>query len=316
MTVHLEPASTLDVAALASLFNEAFADYLIRFPAMTPEHFRRFLTTQGIDLELSRLARIGNERVGFGFIHAEGGLCRLAGMGVVPSGRQRGAASTLLDALLRDAVDRGDRLMTLEVFEQNARALALYQSREFQPRVRLHGWKRDGVATQPLLPRVEVGTRLEPISLADLATALPCAASALEMGTIPKSDGDPDSESWWEAFRYPTLPWQISLSAAHVLPASARAFGTGDAVAVVLEPEPGTLRWCTLLPLRKLEDPWTSLRATAARVLGEFPTHRWVVSPVFPEIYGTRIFGPLGFQLEPLNQWHMHRDLRAVQQSK
>lgn len=82
MTVHLEPASTLDVAALAGLFNEAFADYLIRFPAMTPEHFRRFLATQGINLELSRLARIGNEWVGFGFIHADGGLCSLAGMGV------------------------------------------------------------------------------------------------------------------------------------------------------------------------------------------------------------------------------------------
>lgn len=127
--------------------------------------------------------------------------------------------------------------MTLEVFETNTRA-ALYQSREFESQVRLHGWKRDGVATQPLLPRVDVGPRLEPVSLADLATALPHAVPVLETGTIPKSDRDPDSASWWAAFRYPSLPWQISLSAARVLPASVRAFGTGDAVAVVLEPGP------------------------------------------------------------------------------
>jgi ribosomal protein S18 acetylase RimI-like enzyme len=280
----------IEVAALAQLFNEAFADYLIPFPPMTPGTFQRFLSSQGVDLEESRLVYLHDQPVGFGFIHRSGGLCRLAGMGVIPRARRRGAARTLLDSLLREACERGDRQMTLEVFEQNPRALDLYHRREFKPLARLFGWSRDSLTVHPLKSGVLASDPLEPVLFADIA------------------GGVGDSPS---AFCYPNLPWQISLLAVPRLPPSVRAYRIANNLAIVAEGEPGTLRWCTLLPLRETSNPWDRLRAAAAGVLQEFPMHRWMIPAVFPESYGDAVFGPLGFSRESLNQWHLHRTLNT-----
>lgn len=294
----LRSAPTLDIASLASLFNQAFADYLVRFPAMDASGFQRLLAAQGVDLESSRLVVAEEEPVGFGLIHRSNQTSRLAGMGIVPAARRQGAARVLLDGLLKEAEQRGDLGMILEVFEQNPPALKLYQSRGFERWSRLFGWRRASVREQPLTIDSTVPDPLIPVSLPEGTR-----------WTVPETRTLP------HPFAFPWLPFQISAMAILALPTSAKAYRVAETLVVLHEVDGRTLRWCALLPDPDVPAPWVGLGSVAARVMTEFPEHRWVVPALFPDPYGDHVFGPLGFTREPLNQWLMYRRLRPVQQT-
>ena len=114
-------------------------------------------------------------------------------------------ARGLLRHLLDEARARGDRMMVLEVIEQNPPAYALYEKEGFRALARLCGWRRlPGGAT------AELSRELADISLA--------AASQM-----------PSTRE------FPELPWQISRHAVAKLE-SARAFASGPALAVISDP--------------------------------------------------------------------------------
>jgi hypothetical protein len=81
----------------------------------------RFIHAQGIDLCYSRFARSAPGLCGFGYVTRTGDLSRLAGMGVLAASRRTGVARGLVRQLLDEARERGDRMMVLEVIEQNPR---------------------------------------------------------------------------------------------------------------------------------------------------------------------------------------------------
>ncbi|MBL9137859.1 MAG: GNAT family N-acetyltransferase [Verrucomicrobiales bacterium] len=288
---------SLDLNAFAALFNRAFADYLVRFPPMDGPAFQRLLAGQGIDLAWSRLVAAKGAPAGFGLIHRSNQMCRLAAMGVVPAARGRGAAGALLDALLEEAEARGDHGMTLEVFEQNPPALQLYLSRGFLRHVRLLGWRRDLVAAPALAPSGHG---------ADSMIRVPLGEASAWQTSDPRHAG--------YAFTFPRLPFQVSGMAVPRLPASAKAYRIADTLAVVNETEPGSMRWCALLPPPAAASPWSLLKSAALRVMAEFPEHRWSAPAIFPEAYGEHVFEPLGFTREPLHQWLMFRKLGTGQQ--
>jgi len=111
----------------------------------------------------------------------------------------------LLRHLLDEARARGDRMMFLEVIEQNPPAYALYEKEGFRSLARLCGWRRPpGGAT------AELSGEFAEISLA-VASQLPSARE------------------------FPELPWQISRDAVAKLE-SARAFASDRALAVISDP--------------------------------------------------------------------------------
>ncbi|MBA2433860.1 MAG: GNAT family N-acetyltransferase [Verrucomicrobiota bacterium] len=81
----------------------------------------RFICLQGADLCYSSFARNQTGLCGFGYIARTGDLARLARLGVVPSARRTGIARGLLLHLLEEARARRDRMMVLEMIEQNPR---------------------------------------------------------------------------------------------------------------------------------------------------------------------------------------------------
>jgi ribosomal protein S18 acetylase RimI-like enzyme len=66
-----------------------------------------------------------------GVIHDDAAIAHLYGMWVAPEGRGRGAARTLIDAVVAWAVGRGARHLMTSVTEGNDAALRLYQRSGF-----------------------------------------------------------------------------------------------------------------------------------------------------------------------------------------
>ena len=114
-------------------------------------------------------------------------------------------ARGLLRHLLDEARARGDRMMVLEVIEQNPPAYALYEKEGFRSLARLCGWRR-----LPSGATVELSPDFAEISLA-VASQIPSARE------------------------FPQLPWQISRHAVAKLE-SARAFASDRALAVISDP--------------------------------------------------------------------------------
>ncbi len=215
-------AADVRAAALCEAFNAAFADYLIGAPNLRLEDWPQFLRRQGVDLGRSWVMTDGDVVAAFALIcPIDPARERLASTGALPAARGTGAAPTLLDHALAQAVARGVAIFELEVFAQNTRALALYRSLGFEPIAELHGYERapGAAASAPPAPPHEV-------ALADAAAWL----RALEFDGLPF----PVSAAAIEASTVPLVAWR---SGAAQLVFSARD-ASNVAVVSLVDPEP------------------------------------------------------------------------------
>jgi hypothetical protein len=85
------------------------------------------------DLDASRVAVEDGEPVGLALLGRRGGEGWIGGVGVVAARRRGGLGRGLMDAVTEEARGRGVERLQLEVLEQNAPAIALYESL---------GWRR------------------------------------------------------------------------------------------------------------------------------------------------------------------------------
>lgn len=186
-------AEAVDAQALREAFNAAFADYLIGPMTVAAEGWPVLLARQGVQLAASRVVTDGTGQVlAFALVAplkeragrarasmspAGGGLgspdpgglirhrTRLATMGARPDARGAGHAPRLLDAVIGEARARGDRTIELEVFARNARALALYRSRGFEPVAELHGYtRRPGEPAAAATDRIDEGGQADAVA--------------------------------------------------------------------------------------------------------------------------------------------------------
>ncbi|MEO5719168.1 MAG: GNAT family N-acetyltransferase [Chthoniobacterales bacterium] len=285
MAVNFEiiPAHDLSLAAQAATFTTAFDGYVGGLFAMDAAGLGRFLCAQGADLCYSRFARNSDGLCGFGYITRVGEISRLAGMGVVPSARRSGAARALLLHLLEEARARGDRMMVLEVIEQNPPACALYRREGFREVGRLCGWRRP--AQEGAAMPSEIAATLKEISIA--------AASQLPAGQ-----------------EFSELPWAISRHAIAKM-ISGRAYFSGRAVVVIGDPAvAGPVRIHALASAQTGAPDWAAMRQAFASVLALHRAREFFAPPVFPEEFGEKLFLPLGFAPEPLGQFLMRYDLQ------
>lgn len=278
MSFEIIPAHDIPFAQQADIFTQAFAAYVAGSFAMDAEALARFIFHQGIDIFHSRFLRIDQGLVGFGYINRTGNTSRLAAMGIVPAARREGSARRLLLHLLDEAKARDDQAMMLEVIEQNPPAHELYRKEGFREMARLLSWRRKPAAI-PNSPEI-----LEEVSLTSASQML----SAIE---------------------FPTLPWQISRHALAKV-TGGRAFRAGNAIAVVGDPNVDPVRIHALSSLSPEGTDWDALRAALAAILRRHPDREFFAPPVFPAIFGKKIFQPLGFARDPLTQALMRFDLK------
>jgi GNAT superfamily N-acetyltransferase len=161
----LYPASSVSMAELASVFNQAFSDYLIEV-YFTRDSLREYVHRHGLDLDASLVVGTEGFLVGLLLSGSDEGTTWNAGMGVHPDWRRRGLGTELLDEWLAGSRKAGLTRALLEVIKQNLVATNLYLSRGFRE-VRSYqgfegrpGWPKMAPINPERVQRVGVGDLL------------------------------------------------------------------------------------------------------------------------------------------------------------
>lgn len=260
----------------AEVFTRGFADYFVPIKG-TVAFLAGAARTDSVDLAASRIAVLEGEPVGASLIARRGWTSRLAGMAVVPEARKKGVGRAMMAQLLDEARARGERAMVLEVIEQNAPAVALYEKCGFRKVRRLTGH-----AGRPAVDAAADAAALEEID-------------ARELARIVSAHGLAD------------IPWQLSAETlAHATP-PARCFRLGPSALMIANPAAETVGIRALVTEAGARGGGHSLALLRA-VMARFPGREWRASAIFPEEMGAA-FTAAGLVRTELSQWQMEMSL-------
>ncbi len=134
-TPAIVPAGSLNAPELIGLFNRAYADYFVHIQ-LDEAAWSGLVSRFDVNLEASRVAPEG----GIVLLGIRGERAWVGGMGVVPEARRTGLGRRLMHSLLEQARARAVRVVQLEVLEQNAPAIALYEALGFVRTRQLDVW--------------------------------------------------------------------------------------------------------------------------------------------------------------------------------
>ena len=145
--MNLIPASDRTPAQLASLFTAGYEGYYM--PVSVDEATFRFMAgAWDYDLDSSLVAVDGDEDVGFCMLGVRGEDGWVGGVGIVPSQRGRKVGTRLMEAAADRARALGVKRLWLEVLEQNAPAIALYEKLGYERVRMLEVWTLDPLVFQ------------------------------------------------------------------------------------------------------------------------------------------------------------------------
>jgi len=270
MTLDIRPASDYPLPDLTQLLNLSFENY----PVPVTFNLLQFLTMirkDSVDLAASRVLLADEQLAGIALIARRGWTSRLAAMGIVQSMRSKGTGSWFMEKLIREARERNDRDMVLEVIEQNEYAVKLYQKCGFHSVRRLIGLIRKDAREQAKNSLTEIDLR--------------------EAGSLIAQYGLSD------------LPWQLAgETIAHLNP-PARAYRNGSAMVVISNPNVEHVVIWSLLVEAQVRGQQLSIDMLKS-LIAHHPGKTWHVPAIFPEEFG-KIFDRAGFAKEELTQWQM-----------
>lgn len=149
-----EPVEGLDDEALSQLFTLVYTGYYVPMHVDGPT--MRFLRVAGdLDRGASRLLREGGEAVAVALLGLRGTEAWIGGMGVAPDHRGRGYGERVMREAIASARARGARRLSLEVLEQNAPAIRVYERLGFRRVRELEVWAFPAPAFAPDGPSLE-----------------------------------------------------------------------------------------------------------------------------------------------------------------
>lgn len=137
--MELRPGSTLELGALADLFNSAYEGYVVPFRLDEPT-LRFMVEAYDIDLDASRVAVRDGKPVGLANLAIRGDDGWIGGVGVVAAARRNGIGETLMRAVQDEGRKRGLRRVWLEVIEANEQAFHLYEKLGYTVTRELEVW--------------------------------------------------------------------------------------------------------------------------------------------------------------------------------
>ena len=273
--MQIRSAAQYPLSALAELFTAGFAGYVIPMK-ITPESLAERVAAEDIDLALSRVVVRGGEELGLALMARRGRESRLAAMGIRREARSAGAGRFLLAHVLRDARQRDERRMLLEVFEGNAAARALYEGSGFTAVRRLVGW-------DCAKPEAEAAA-LEELDPAHFAREVALSPPRL-------------------------LPWQLEPATLTAPPRTARCFTLEGKsfvyVAAATDEAVGIRGLYTAPDERRKGHARRLLRGLAA----QFPGRAFAIPRLIPEGMSREFFAAAGFAPNDLAQLEMSLDL-------
>lgn len=281
----LVPTDQLPPEALHAAFTRAFADYVAGPFHLDLAQWPGLLARQDIDLALGRAAvdATTGAVLAFALVAPRAALSRwrLGTMGAVPEARGSGAARQLLQDLLQRARAAGMAAVELEVFDQNPRAMRLYEQHGFVAQHPLRAYRMAAPA-------------------ADLATPMPAAWACGAEGALAWLDA--------AAAAVPDLPLQVSAPVVQALTVPWTAWRRGSSQLVVSgDREAGVI-------VRSLVDRDPAQADAEALVRALLAAHPGATVSVpalqRPDVGGEALVR-LGFETEALWQWLMRCDLRG-----
>ncbi|MCZ2098490.1 MAG: GNAT family N-acetyltransferase [Anaerolineae bacterium] len=279
--IDLQPAYTLTIDDLATLFNRAFAGYIGGDVHFTAEALARFLSRDNVDLDLSQIVVRDGQPVGFGYVARLGWTSRLAAFGVVPEAAGAGVGKAAMRRMIEQAKARGDRFYELEVIEQNTRAVNLYEGVGFERVRRLVGCE---LKSPPTDARDE---RLAPALL---------SMNVYDVGKIIMQYGALD------------LPWQVAgATICRAAPPNV-GYALDGAYAVITNPDAEVVGLRALIVPPELRRQGRATRLMRA-IFARHPGRHWVLSAIMPEDIGGEWLASLGFTRTALTQWQMRLSL-------
>jgi ribosomal protein S18 acetylase RimI-like enzyme len=287
------PMSTLDPGTLtvrtvadctsaeaAAALTRSFEGYIVPLQ-FTAQAFERRFRGEHVDPFASKVYSRDGAVAGVILISRRGWTSRVSAMGLAPEARGQGLGRWVMEEAIREARERGEHSMLLEVIEQNERAVRLYAGLGFRALRRLVGYRRPAAEAGPEAP--DTLTEIDPRELARVAVR----------------EGEPD------------LPWMISPETLAAAASPARAWRLGEhACALVGNPDADPVPLAALIvPREHRRQGWGSrlVRALTAAL----PGRAWVVSPVVPEDLAPAFFTRLGWERYALSQLEMRLDLAS-----
>lgn len=255
----------------ADLLTRAFADYFVKL-AIAEAALWQMARGDSVSFADSLVVGRDGVPVGAAVVARRGWTSRLAGMALLPEARGAGLGRALVARLIAEAKARGDRGYVLEVIEQNAAAVRLYEAAGFQKVRRLVGFSGPAPAgLSPVAELVEV----------DLRTV---AAAVIRDATV----------DW---------PWQLAGETIAQLTPPHRGYTLDGAWLALLNPA-GPQAVVRALVV----DGETDRAARAVRllhaVMARHPVAQWRIAAQWPEEL-SGIFAAAGLARQELTQWQM-----------
>ncbi|MBI1730459.1 GNAT family N-acetyltransferase [Candidatus Acetothermia bacterium] len=270
-SLDLKPAIELDLKELADLLTRSFEKYFLPI-LFTPSTFASIVRLDGIDLNTSRVFLRDEEPVGCALLAHRGWTTRLAAMGVVPEARGSGVGRRAMEQLIAESRERRDKIMVLEVIEQNIVALKLYKSYGFEMERSLTGFRIDK-------PQGIADKNLEEVDIRQIARLL--------------SNEAPEN-----------LPWQASAGTLAQMGRPNCGFRLGAAYAAISDPTKPQIAIRSLVVERGEQRKGHASRLLRA-LFTKFPEKTWAISIIWPEEIAPHFFESLGFRREELSQFQM-----------
>ncbi len=120
-----------DMNALVIAYNAAYSDYILPIQA-TPQTLMQIQQVSDVSFSASQVAWLDEKIIGFGFLGIRGERGWVSSIAVLPPYRRRGVGRALMFALAESAKLHGVTHLQLEVNEDNAIALTLYDGLGFR----------------------------------------------------------------------------------------------------------------------------------------------------------------------------------------
>ncbi len=277
MKTELRPFPDYGLSESLALMNFGFSDYFVPIQLALPMYLN-MSRTESVDFTISRIIYLDDEAVGVALLARRGWTSRLAAMSIAPASRGRGAGRAAMNLILSEASSRGDRSMTLEVIENNAPAVRLYESCGFKT------WRRL-VSYESPLPVKNTTEHYSVLKEVDIR----------EVAALVTTHGLDE------------LPWQISRESPSQSNPPGKAYQMDDAYIVISNPAAERIAIRSILV-----KPESSGQQQAARliqaVMQKHPSEKWFVPGLCPEELGG-LFEKLGFTRDELSQLQMHKQL-------
>jgi ribosomal protein S18 acetylase RimI-like enzyme len=273
-----QPVAERTATLVADALTRSFEGYVMPVNVTAQAYERRF-RQENVDPFASYLYLRETRPVSVVLVARRGWTSRIAAMTVAPEARGMGLGKRIMQGVIDEASERGDRSVLLEVFEHNTPAVKLYEGLGFKPVRRLVGYHRDPGWTAP-----EVTDTLYEIDPLDFAR-------------VVAREGEPG------------LPWMLAAETLSGAVSPARAFHLDHrAYGLIGDPTANVIPLAALVVPRAYRRNGWGTRLMQVLFAG-YPDKAWSIPQIVPEKLAPAFFARCGWELMNTNQLEMVLDL-------